>query len=270
MVVLPPFTHRPVHPGPPPGRRARLGMLLLATDFATERELIDMMPRLGPGGDDIAWFTGRVPNANAVTVEALQAMHARLGAAAANILPGERLDALAYSCTSGTLAMGEARTLAALAAARPDVPVTTPATAARAALKALGVRRIAVLTPYTAAVNRLIAGFLADAGFEIVAYTAFDLATDGEMSGIPRDALIAAAGDADRPGAEALFVSCTALRAVGAVAPLETRLGKPVITSNQAMFWHALRLAGVDGALTGFGRLPNLDLNGTSCAEALA
>ena len=264
------FVHRDVVPGEAPGRRARLGLLLLATDYVTEREAMDMIPRLGPGGDDLAWFTSRVPNANPVTVANLRAMAGELERAAATILPGDRLDALAYSCTSGTLAMGIAETRAHMAAARPGVPATTPPSAIRAAFKALGVRRLAVLAPYTAEVNRLIADFLTGDGFEIVAYTAFDLDSDPAMSGVTAADIAAAGAAADRPEAEALFISCTALRAVGCIAPLEARLGKPVVTSNQALFWHALRLAGVNGALAGHGRLLDLTLDGHPCSEDLA
>ena len=62
----------------------------------------------------------------------------------------------------------------------------------------------------------------------------------------------------DRAGADAIFISCTGLRAVDAVEPLEAETGMPVVTSNQAMAWHALRLAGYDAPVEGFGRLLRL------------
>jgi len=265
----PAFTHRTVTPGPAPGRRVRLGLLLLATDYVTEREAMDMIPRLGPGGDDLAWFTSRVPNANPVTVTNLRAMAGELGRAAANILPGDRLDALAFSCTSGTLAMGIEATRRHMETGRPGVPATTPPEAILAACRALGVRRLAVVTPYTEDINRLIATFLLDQGLAIAGYTAFDLDSDEAMSGIAAADLVEAVVAADRAEAEAVFISCTALRAGGCIAPLEARLGKPVITSNQALLWHALRLAGVDGGVPGFGRLLCLGLDGSPGPEDL-
>lgn len=69
---------------------------------------------------------------------------------------------------------------------------------------------------------------------------------------------LAAAEEADCTQAEALFISCTALRTVGLVETLEANLGKPVVTSNQTMFWHALRLAGYSRSIKGFSRLLRL------------
>jgi maleate isomerase len=90
------------------------------------------------------------------------------------------------------------------------------------------------------------------------------------MSGTQEAAVADAAAALDTPESEAVFVSCTALRAVGMVAELEARLGKPVLTSNQAMFWHALRLSGVDEAIPERGTLLRRRLDGTSCDAVLA
>jgi maleate isomerase len=54
---------------------------------------------------------------------------------------------------------------------------------------------------------------------------------------------------------DAVFVSCTSLRVAEHVAAFEAELGKPVTSSNHAMAWHALRLAGVADRIPAFGRL---------------
>lgn len=59
----------------------------------------------------------------------------------------------------------------------------------------------------------------------------------------------------DRPEAEAIFVSCSALRSLDVLEDLEQDAGKPVVTSNQAMIWETLRLAGVDDKIEGYGKL---------------
>ena len=67
-----------------------------------------------------------------------------------------------------------------------------------------------------------------------------------------RDAAIALGRAAE---VDAVFVSCTSLRLVDAVGGIEAALGKPVTSSNHAMAWHCLRLAGIDDLRPEFGTL---------------
>jgi len=63
------------------------------------------------------------------------------------------------------------------------------------------------------------------------------------------------AASLDRPDADAVFVSCGALRTLDVIDELEQQIGKPAICSNQAMIWDTLRLAGIDDRINGYGRL---------------
>jgi maleate isomerase len=60
------------------------------------------------------------------------------------------------------------------------------------------------------------------------------------------------------PDADAYFLSCTTIRAAPVIDALERDLGKPVVTSNQAVAWHSLRIGGVRDQTTGFGALLRL------------
>jgi maleate isomerase len=88
----------------------------------------------------------------------------------------------------------------------------------------------------------------------------FGLDQDDDMTAVPPAALLEAGTQLCDPAAEALFISCTALRVAGMLDALERRLGKPVVASNQAMLWHALRLIGRHEPVEGFGRLMTLPL----------
>lgn len=83
------------------------------------------------------------------------------------------------------------------------------------------------------------------------------LNTNAEMAALPpgriRDQVHAAV--AGSSGAQACFISCTAIRSAPLIAPLEAELGLPIVTSNQVMVWHALRRCGITDAVPGFGRL---------------
>jgi maleate isomerase len=232
------------------GRRARIGLIVPATDQVSEHAMRAMLP-----GGDVAFYATRLANRNPTTLENLRAMAAGLGEAAAVILPGERLDAIAFACTSAVVALGAEAVLSRLAAGRPGVPCTTPMTAAVAAFDRLGMRRIALLTPYVDEVNRSMCRFFADHGIEVTALASFGLESDADMARVPPDAIRDAGLLADSERAEALFISCTALPVFGLIARIEAAIGKPVVTSNQASIWAMRRHAGLAAPLGGHGRL---------------
>ena len=142
------------------------------------------------------------------------------------------------------------------------MPVVTPPAAARAAFRALGVRRISLLTPYTRETTAPMADYFAGHGFELRSVTCFGLEDDRVMARVRPDAIVAAAVEATAPDAEALFISCTALRAAEVAERVEAAIGRPVVTSNQASVWRCLRLAGIDRPLAGCGRLLRLQAEG--------
>jgi len=235
-----------------PGRY-RIGLVALASDYASERDFMNMRPN-----DDVAVYVSRVRNVNPCTVDNLRTMAPKLGDAVSLLIPDGRLDAVAYSCTSGTVVIGYEAIAASVRAVRPGIPVATPITAGIEGLSRFEARKVAVLTPYTDDVNGPIVNYLTGNGLDVVALTSFLIADDNVMACIPPQAIYDAALEADRPDADALFISCTAIRAVDVVERIEREIGKPVITANQAMFWMALRAAGYPSPIDGYGRLLRL------------
>ena len=234
-----------------PGARASLGIVALATDRAGVKDFETSLDKVA----GVGVFATRVPMATLVTPDALRAMHGHLAEAAGLLVPGSRLDAVAFSCTSGTVAIGLERVSEAFAAARPGVPVTTPVSAAAVALQALGARRITLMAPYRPETADLVAGFFEAAGFHLDHRATFGLDGDPDMNRLSATAICSAAETTMSPGSDALFISCTGLRTAGLVADLESVLGRPVLTSNQVLAWHALRLAGIADQFAGRGRL---------------
>lgn len=228
----------------------RVGLLVLATDHTTEPDFRRMV-----AGERIGVYVARIPYANPTTPENLRRMQPALTDGAALILPGEDLDALCYSCTSASVVIGDAETEAALQAAKPGVPVVTPPLAAVSGLRALGARKISILTPYTVGTSRPMAGYFAGHGFDIDRFTCLGFEDDREMARIAPSALVELAREAMAPQSDALFVSCTALRAALAVTAMEAALGRPVVSSNQATAWRCLRHCGDERARPEFGRL---------------
>lgn len=230
--------------------RYRIGLIALATDHTTERDFARMCPR-----DEVAVYVSRVLNHNPTTVENLRRMAPRLSDAAALLLPEEPLDVVAYSCTSASVAIGDEAVTAAIRHAKPGVACVTPPSAAAAAFRHLGVRRISILTPYIRAVSEPFVDYFAARGLETVTLTCLGIEDDRDMARLAPASIAAVAEEVCDPAAEGLFISCTALRAAEAAEAIEEALGRPVVTSNQAMVWQALRIAGCDTPVAGYGRL---------------
>jgi maleate isomerase len=233
------------------GSRASIGMIALATDRIG---VWDAEQFLG-GVPGVALFDTRIPMEPVGTPETLRALGAHLTSAASVIVPGSRLDSIGLSCTSGTVAIGLDNVHAAIGKARPGVKVSTPIEAGAKALGLFGATRISLLTPYRVETSELIAGYFEASGFTIDSLGTFGLDGDPQMNGLSPDAIAEAAISIMNPASQALFISCTGLRTSHLVPRIEAALGKPVVTSNQALAWDLLRLAGVKDPVSGQGKL---------------
>ena len=233
----------------------RVGLIALATDHTSEPDFRRMV-----ASERVGVYVARIAYANPTTPENLRRMQPALEQGAGLILPGESLDAICYSCTSASVVIGDAEIEAAIQRAKPGVPVVTPPLAGVLGLKALGARRISVLTPYTVETSRPMAEYFAGHGFDIASFSCLGLEDDREMARIPHDALVDLAAEAIAPDAEALFISCTAVRAAGIAARVEARTGRPLVSSNLASAWQCLRLCGDEVSRSELGRLMTVGL----------
>ncbi|RFC68454.1 MULTISPECIES: ectoine utilization protein EutA [Mesorhizobium] len=228
----------------------RVGLVILATDHTTEPDFQRMV-----ASDRIGVYVARIAYANPTTPENLRRMLPSLTEAASLILPNETLDAICYSCTSASAVIGESEVERALHKSKPGVPVITPTHAVTTGLKVLGAQRISVLTPYTIETSRPMANYLTGEGFHIDRFTCLGFDDDREMARIKPDALVDLAREATHPDSDALFISCTAVRAAVAVPQIEAAIGRPVVSSNLATAWMCLRLCGETAFTPKLGRL---------------
>jgi maleate cis-trans isomerase len=160
---------------------------------------------------------------------------------------------LAHTASSYALGWGREQPLVDRIASLCRAPALLAAHAVRVALHHLGVTRLALGTPYPESISRQGRAYWEAAGFQIVGYHRLAGVTDIYSETEERAAELAR--QADTPDAQAVLISGTGLPTVGALERLERELGKPVVSSNQACLWRALRLAGVSEPVTGFGRL---------------
>ena len=230
--------------------RWRIGVIALATDRILERDFALMCPDASLG-----IYINRIAFANPTTRENLLAMAPRLRETAALLLPGQKLDVIAYGCTSGTALIGHDAVARSIKEAKPDATVATPSHSAMLALKELGARRIGMLAPYVEPVTRAVVNCFEAENFEVMSPCCLGLEDDDEITRVSPDKIVELAERVCPADAEAMFLSCTALRSIGVIEKLESRLGIPVLSSNQVMFWRSMRAAGCDFRPDGFGRL---------------
>jgi len=233
-----------------PDEVIRVGLVALASDLTVEWEFRCMLPADGP-----CFYVSRVSYENDCRIETLRAMADLIGDAASLILPGRQLGAIAYGCTSATVAIGPERLAEIIDSARPSTPTATPITGAVAACEVLGLKRIAVFTPYIDAVNDPIRDFLSERGIEVARLNGLGLTNDYDIAAVDEETITNAAADLDGDDVDGIFLSCTALTSAHLIAALEKRFAKPVLTSNQCLLWQTLRLSGYTKPIPGYGRL---------------
>ena len=229
--------------------RAKIGYVLLATEQTVQDDVI----RLQPPGVGIHFTRAAIPDS--ITSESLAAQADLLADCAASLLPDGSLDVVCYACTSGSLVIGEERVFTELNRGAPNARATSLITGVIRALKQVGARRIVVATPYLDEVNQREVDYLEQAGFEVLSLCGLNLEKDSDMVRVAPDYIAEFALAQDHPDADAIFISCGALRTLDVISEIESRAGKPAICSNQAMIWDCLRLAGIEDRFAGYGRL---------------
>jgi maleate isomerase len=124
---------------------------------------------------------------------------------------------------------------------------TTTMTAVLAALEAMSIRKLAIATSYISSVDSALAGVLRGSGIDVLDIAGMGILKSIDMGDVEPEETYRFASEVFRknPQADGFFISCGNLRTLECIARLEQDFGKPVITSNQAGLWHALKLAGV-------------------------
>ncbi|MCY3769955.1 MAG: Asp/Glu racemase [Gammaproteobacteria bacterium] len=235
--------------------RASIGLIVLATDYTIEYE----WRRIFHAVNGVAVYHSRIPNDDEITPDNLRAMAPRITDSTSLITPDTPLDVVAYGCTSASMAIGEETVFEQIRKAEPGAKCTTPITAALEAFKAFNAKRIGVLTPYPADVNRIVAGYMAGKGIDVPVFGSFNEDLDTRVSRISPASIENGVRELARQACvDAIFVSCTSVRLVDACKEMEGQLGIPLTSSNHAMAWHAMRLAGIEDRLTEFGSLYGL------------
>jgi len=228
----------------------RIGLITLASDFRIEKDFNNVIY-----GKEIDLFSNRIHCYNPLTNETLKKMADDITDVTTEILPDQKLDCIAYGCTSGTIAAGYSSVYEKVNLAKPNTKVTTPITSAIKALKKLNINKISVFTPYTDEINQSVAEYFKKENIEVISLSYFNIASDLDIGKVDQNYLFEVLSKIDLSESDALFVSCTALPVLSLIEKLEKKLGKIVLSSNQTLIWDTLREINYNKNIDGFGQL---------------
>ena len=230
-------------------RNPRIGLITLASDFRIEKDFNNIIY-----GKNIDLYSNRIKSYNPLTNKTLKKMADDIPEVTKNILPDQKLDCVAYGCTSGTIAVGYQSIFEKVNLVKPNTKVTTPITSAINALKTLGINNLSIFTPYTDEINQSVINyFKIEGGIEILELSYFDIASDLDIGKVDPQHVFETLAKIDLSKSDALFVSCTALPVLSVINELEKKINKVVLSSNQTLIWDTLKEINFNNKVEGFG-----------------
>jgi len=228
----------------------RIGLITLGSDFRIEKDFSNVVY-----GRDIDLYINRIHCYNPLTNETLAKMADDITEVTNDILPDQKIDCVAYGCTSGTVAAGYDTIKSKINLAKPDAEVTTPITSTIKALKKFNIKKISIFTPYTKEINNSVVNYFEKENIIINSLTYFDIASDLDIGKVDENYLFEVLSKIDLEDSDALFVSCTALPVLSIIDRLEKKLNKIVLSSNQTLIWDALNIIGNKEPVVGYGKI---------------
>ena len=233
-------------------KNPRIGLITLASDFRIEKDFNNIIY-----GKEIDLFSNRIKCYNPLTNQTLKKMADDIPKVTENILPNEKLDCIAYGCTSGTIAAGYKYIYDKVNLAKPNTKVTTPITSAINALNTLKLDRLSIFTPYTDEINKSVIQYFEGEKKKIQELSYFDIASDLDIGKVDQNYLFDILSKLDLSKSDALFISCTALPVLSIIKDLEKKLGKIILSSNQTLIWDTLKQVEYENKVEGYGELFN-------------
>lgn len=233
----------------------RLGFLVPPGNPTTEPEVI----RLAPAGVAVhfhrMYVAGTTVPGSHDGQEARNLQHVERMDESVRLLAmvKPRVIVMAHTATSYTLGREGEAALAERMQRASGIPFITAFGSVVAALKYLGVKRVALATPYAKEWTLRGKSNLELNGIEVPSWGHLD-----DVSNIYEETperAYALARSVDVPEAQAVFLSGVGMPTLEVLARLEQDLGKPAISSCSAMVWNALRIAGSQDKVSGYGRL---------------
>ncbi|MGH2383436.1 MAG: maleate cis-trans isomerase family protein [Candidatus Limnocylindria bacterium] len=233
------------------GWRARIGQIRPSTGIESSEEWRSVAP------DGVAFIDARTM-VKTVDERGLEEMMEQV-VFEAQKCASARADVIVQCGTPGVFLRGKGYDAVVIAEMEKasGVKCTTMMTAMQEAMRALGMTKIALGSTYVSHVNAKMKAYLEDLGFAVPAVKGLEQLDPAECMELEPEAAYELGRDvfAEAKGADGVVLSCAGMRTFEVIDALETGTGVPVVTSNQAALWQALRLAGIEDRIPKLGRL---------------
>jgi maleate isomerase len=233
------------------GAEIRLGVIVPSVNIVVEA----WYPHVVPPGVSVHFARMLMPEGT--SPERIIEMDRTDGVHSIHQLTSCRPNAIAYGCTASSIVQGHAfdahlrediRSIA-------GVPGTSATHSIFTACAKLGMKRVTAISPYVETVDAAEHRFFAAGGIETVAGAHMGISDGFHLAEPAPEAILDFALGAWDKASDGIIIACLNFRSHPIIDELETRIGKPVVTSTQATLWHVLRLAGVAAPIPGYGRL---------------
>ena len=235
------------------GQRAKLGLIVPPTNTVNEAEWSKMAP------EGVTFHVTRMPlHTNTSSVEGKKALYVDIEKSVEDLAQAG-LSVIAYGCTAGSMVQPLDQ-LTNFMTKISRIPSVTTAGSIVAALNFLEIKKLSIATPYHAALNNHEVEFLTANNFETLQISGLGIGAAGpheyiEIARIEKHKIENHILSVDHSDAEAILVSCTDFPSISIISKLEKEIKKPIITSNQATLWAALRVAGIKDRISDYGIL---------------
>lgn len=228
--------------------QTQIGLVVLQSDETLEYDMRRLLPA------DVEVLVSRVESGEVLSHDMIAAMEGRLTGAATLLPRGTAFAAVGYGCTSASAQIGSDRIADCIRAGVETGHVTNPVAALVAACRVLQVRSLGLVSPYIASISDRLREVLETEEIAVTRFGSFNEPVEANVVRIDPQSLIDAAL-AVSEGCDAVFLSCTNLRTLDVIPQIEAQIGIPVLSSNQVLTWHMLRLSGSDPSPAAPGRL---------------
>ena len=228
----------------------RIGLITLSSDFRIEKDFNNLVY-----GKDIDLYCNRIQSYNPLTNATLKKMANDIPKITENILPDQKLDCVAFGCTSGTIATGYSEIFHKINSVKPNTKVSTPITSAINAFDVLKIKTLSIFTPYTDEINQSVITYFKKNNFEISELFYLDINSDLDIGLVDPEYLFDTLKKINLSNSDALFVSCTALPTLSIIDDLEKKIDKVVLSSNQTLIWDKFKQINYNKKVVGYGQL---------------
>ena len=227
----------------------QIGLVALSTDLTIEQDFHRVFHDL-----PVKIHTNRIHFDNPITKNNLIKMEGNILDCIGDLVPDQKLNAVCFGCTSGTVAITPEVVEREVQYGRPWCPVIDPVTSVTKILQTLKTKDISIFTPYTKKTHKSIVNFFTNNNLNVIDDACMGISSDIKVANLDQEYLFKSILNF-KTKADVVFLSCTALPVLPLLHKLEKITGKTYVSSTQALIWQVIKTTGIKTKIKGYGSI---------------